>query len=96
MRYGLALPTGGECGDPRFLLELSVLAEQHGWDGVFFEDYVFYQATLRVRRRTRGCRRRQLYKLVVARSDLASALAGSNEVGRLEECSPRAPMTPLR
>ena len=43
MRYGLALPTGGECGDPRFLLELAVLAEEVGWDGVFLEDYVFYQ-----------------------------------------------------
>ena len=43
MRYGLALPTGGECGDPRFLLDLAVLAEESGWDGVFLEDYVFYQ-----------------------------------------------------
>ena len=43
MRYGLALPTGGECGDPRFLLELAILAEQAGWDGVFLEDYVCYQ-----------------------------------------------------
>jgi Luciferase-like monooxygenase len=43
VRYGLALPTGGECGDPRFLLELAVAAEQNGWEGVFLEDYVFYQ-----------------------------------------------------
>ena len=43
VRYGLALPTGGECGDPRFLLELAILAEQAGWDGVFLEDYVCYQ-----------------------------------------------------
>jgi alkanesulfonate monooxygenase SsuD/methylene tetrahydromethanopterin reductase-like flavin-dependent oxidoreductase (luciferase family) len=43
MRYGLALPTGGECGDPRFLLELAIAAEETGWDGVFLEDYVFYQ-----------------------------------------------------
>jgi alkanesulfonate monooxygenase SsuD/methylene tetrahydromethanopterin reductase-like flavin-dependent oxidoreductase (luciferase family) len=43
MRYGLALPTGGECGDPRFLLELAERAEAAGWDGVFLEDYVLYQ-----------------------------------------------------
>jgi alkanesulfonate monooxygenase SsuD/methylene tetrahydromethanopterin reductase-like flavin-dependent oxidoreductase (luciferase family) len=43
VRYGVALPTGGECGDPRFLLELGVLAEERGWDGVFLEDYVCYQ-----------------------------------------------------
>jgi len=43
MRYGLAWPTGGECGDPRFLLELGIVAENSGWDGVFLEDYVFYQ-----------------------------------------------------
>jgi alkanesulfonate monooxygenase SsuD/methylene tetrahydromethanopterin reductase-like flavin-dependent oxidoreductase (luciferase family) len=41
--YGLALPTGGECGDPRFLVELGELAERSGWDGVFLEDYVCYQ-----------------------------------------------------
>lgn len=43
MLYGLALPTGGECGDPRFLVELAELAEASGWDGVFLEDYVWYQ-----------------------------------------------------
>lgn len=43
MRYGLSLPTGGECGDPRFLLELGELAEASGWDGLFLEDYVCYQ-----------------------------------------------------
>jgi alkanesulfonate monooxygenase SsuD/methylene tetrahydromethanopterin reductase-like flavin-dependent oxidoreductase (luciferase family) len=42
MRDGLALPTGGECGDPRFLVELVVLAEARGWDGIFLEDYVWY------------------------------------------------------
>jgi hypothetical protein len=30
MKYGLALPTGGECGDPTFVLELAMLAERHG------------------------------------------------------------------
>jgi alkanesulfonate monooxygenase SsuD/methylene tetrahydromethanopterin reductase-like flavin-dependent oxidoreductase (luciferase family) len=43
VRYGVALPTGGECGDPRFLVELTELAEGSGWDGVFLEDYVWYQ-----------------------------------------------------
>lgn len=43
MRYGLALPSGGECGDPRFLLELIERAEAAGWEGVFPEDYVLYQ-----------------------------------------------------
>ena len=39
MLFGLALPTGGECGDPRVLVELAELAEAAGWDGVFLEDY---------------------------------------------------------
>ncbi len=43
MKYGLALPTGGECGDPRFLVELAERAEAAGWDGVFLEDYVVFQ-----------------------------------------------------
>jgi alkanesulfonate monooxygenase SsuD/methylene tetrahydromethanopterin reductase-like flavin-dependent oxidoreductase (luciferase family) len=43
MQYAVALPTGGECGDPTFLLELATLAEETGWDGVFLEDYICYQ-----------------------------------------------------
>jgi alkanesulfonate monooxygenase SsuD/methylene tetrahydromethanopterin reductase-like flavin-dependent oxidoreductase (luciferase family) len=43
MQYGLALPTGGECGDPRFLADLAALAEEAGWDGVFLEDYICFQ-----------------------------------------------------
>jgi alkanesulfonate monooxygenase SsuD/methylene tetrahydromethanopterin reductase-like flavin-dependent oxidoreductase (luciferase family) len=43
MDYGLALPIGGECGDPRFLVELGIAAEGAGWDGVFLEDYIWYQ-----------------------------------------------------
>jgi Luciferase-like monooxygenase len=43
VQYGLALPTGGECGDPRLLVELAERAEASGWDGVFLEDYVCYQ-----------------------------------------------------
>jgi alkanesulfonate monooxygenase SsuD/methylene tetrahydromethanopterin reductase-like flavin-dependent oxidoreductase (luciferase family) len=43
VQYGLALPTGGECGDPRFVVELAERAEAAGWDGLFLEDYVLYQ-----------------------------------------------------
>lgn len=43
MDHGLALPTGGECGDPRLLVELAQRAEVAGWDGIFLEDYLFYQ-----------------------------------------------------
>ena len=44
MRYGLELPVGGECADPRFLAELARLAEDAGFAGVFCEDYVTYWA----------------------------------------------------
>lgn len=43
MRYGLGLPNGGVCGDPRTLAEFAHLAEQAGWEGVFIEDYIFWQ-----------------------------------------------------
>jgi alkanesulfonate monooxygenase SsuD/methylene tetrahydromethanopterin reductase-like flavin-dependent oxidoreductase (luciferase family) len=43
MRYAAALPTGGECGDVEFLVGLAVRAERAGWDGVFLEDYLWYQ-----------------------------------------------------
>ena len=43
MEYGLSLPTGGVCGDRRFLVELAERAEAAGWDGIFLEDYVLYQ-----------------------------------------------------
>lgn len=43
MKYGLALPVGGVCGDPRVLAGLAALAEESGWDGVFIEDYIVYQ-----------------------------------------------------
>jgi alkanesulfonate monooxygenase SsuD/methylene tetrahydromethanopterin reductase-like flavin-dependent oxidoreductase (luciferase family) len=42
VNYAVSLPTGGECGDPRFLVELAELAEASGWDGLFLEDYVCY------------------------------------------------------
>lgn len=43
LRYGLTLPNGGECGDPRFVLELAERAEAAGWESFFLEDYVSYQ-----------------------------------------------------
>jgi alkanesulfonate monooxygenase SsuD/methylene tetrahydromethanopterin reductase-like flavin-dependent oxidoreductase (luciferase family) len=43
MKYGLTLPIGGICSDPRLLAEFAHLAEQSGWDGVFLEDYIVYQ-----------------------------------------------------
>lgn len=43
IRFGLSLPDGGECGDARFALELGRRAEDAGWDGVFYEDYISYQ-----------------------------------------------------
>ncbi|MGH3097293.1 MAG: LLM class flavin-dependent oxidoreductase [Streptosporangiales bacterium] len=43
MRCGLALPTGGKCADPGFLVALACLAESSGWDGVFLEDYICFQ-----------------------------------------------------
>jgi alkanesulfonate monooxygenase SsuD/methylene tetrahydromethanopterin reductase-like flavin-dependent oxidoreductase (luciferase family) len=43
LRYGLSLPNGAECGDPRFVLELAERGEDAGWEGLFLEDYVSYQ-----------------------------------------------------
>ncbi|HZD70746.1 MAG TPA: LLM class flavin-dependent oxidoreductase [Actinomycetes bacterium] len=43
MELGVCLPTGRECGDPGFLVELAERAEGAGWDGVLLEDYVCYQ-----------------------------------------------------
>ncbi len=42
MQYALALPNGGECGDPHTLADLASLAEASGWDAVFLEDYICY------------------------------------------------------
>lgn len=43
MKYGIALPTGHACGHPDRLAELGAEAERCGFDGVFLEDYVFFQ-----------------------------------------------------
>jgi alkanesulfonate monooxygenase SsuD/methylene tetrahydromethanopterin reductase-like flavin-dependent oxidoreductase (luciferase family) len=44
MKYGLALPNGGVCGDARVLAGLGCQAEEAGWDGVFVEDYIVHQS----------------------------------------------------
>lgn len=48
MQYGLALPNGGPWGDARTLAELSQLAEDSGWNGVFLEDYIVWQSDQRI------------------------------------------------
>lgn len=44
MQYGLSLPNGGLWGEARTLANLSQLAEDSGWDGVFLEDYIVWQS----------------------------------------------------
>lgn len=43
MRYAIGLPNVGGFGDPLLLVELAVLAEQSGWDGVYLWDHVLYR-----------------------------------------------------
>ncbi len=42
MKYGLDISPAGPWGEPGRIAELAALAEQHGWDGVFCEDYVAF------------------------------------------------------
>jgi alkanesulfonate monooxygenase SsuD/methylene tetrahydromethanopterin reductase-like flavin-dependent oxidoreductase (luciferase family) len=42
VRYAVGLPNVGEFGDPGVLVELAVLAEEHGWDGVYLWDHVLF------------------------------------------------------
>lgn len=42
MRHGLEICCGGPSVTASLLVELGVLAERAGWDGVFFEDYLIY------------------------------------------------------
>ena len=43
LRCAVGLPNVGEFGDPLLLVELAVLAEEHGWDGVYLWDHVLHQ-----------------------------------------------------
>jgi hypothetical protein len=42
MRYGLDISPAGEWGRPDRIAELAALAEDHGWEGVFCEDYLAF------------------------------------------------------
>src|SRR5947209_2397219 len=42
LRIAVGLPTVGEFGDPRILVDLAVAAEEAGWDGVYLWDHVLY------------------------------------------------------
>jgi alkanesulfonate monooxygenase SsuD/methylene tetrahydromethanopterin reductase-like flavin-dependent oxidoreductase (luciferase family) len=42
VRYAIGLPTVGEFGNVRTLLDLAVAAERYGWDGVQLWDHVLY------------------------------------------------------
>jgi alkanesulfonate monooxygenase SsuD/methylene tetrahydromethanopterin reductase-like flavin-dependent oxidoreductase (luciferase family) len=42
VKYAVGLPTVGEFGDVRTLVDLAVTAELHGWDGVQLWDHVLY------------------------------------------------------
>ncbi|MEO6512024.1 MAG: LLM class flavin-dependent oxidoreductase [Nocardioides sp.] len=42
MRYGLDITPAGSWGRPEEIAELAALAEDHGWDGVFCEDYLAF------------------------------------------------------
>lgn len=44
MQYGLSLPNGGSWADARTLAELSQVAEDSGWNGIFLEDYIVWQS----------------------------------------------------
>lgn len=39
VKYGVDISPAGRWGPPKQIAELAVLAEDHGWDGVFCEDY---------------------------------------------------------
>jgi alkanesulfonate monooxygenase SsuD/methylene tetrahydromethanopterin reductase-like flavin-dependent oxidoreductase (luciferase family) len=42
VRHAIGLPTVGQFGDVRTLLDLAVSAERHGWDGVQLWDHLLY------------------------------------------------------
>src|SRR3954471_11345867 len=42
MKHGVHLPIFGPFGEPQTLVELAVLAEDNGWDGVFVWDHIWF------------------------------------------------------
>ena len=42
MKYGLDITPSGAWGQPEQIAELAALAEDHGWNGVFCEDYLAF------------------------------------------------------
>ena len=42
LKYAVGLPTVGEFGDVRRIVELGIAAERHGWDGVHLWDHLLY------------------------------------------------------
>ncbi len=46
MKYGLDISPAGEWGSPDQVAELAALAEDHGWHGVFCEDYLAFPGGL--------------------------------------------------
>jgi alkanesulfonate monooxygenase SsuD/methylene tetrahydromethanopterin reductase-like flavin-dependent oxidoreductase (luciferase family) len=46
MRFGLDISSAGAWGRPDQIAELAALAEDHGWDGVFCEDYLAFPGGL--------------------------------------------------
>lgn len=47
MKYGLDISPVGDWGRPDLIAELAKVAEDHGWDGVFCEDYLAFPGGLR-------------------------------------------------
>ena len=47
MKHGLDISPAGAWGRPDEIAELATLAEDHGWDGVFCEDYLAFPGGLR-------------------------------------------------
>lgn len=43
IRYAIGLPNVGDLGDPLRLVELAILADESGWDGVYLWDHVLYR-----------------------------------------------------
>ena len=46
MKYGLDITSAGDWGRPDQIAGLAALAEDHGWDGVFCEDYLAFPGGL--------------------------------------------------